>query len=155
MCSTTSTILTTIGTMAGTFLIGVLGWFVSSFFGGPLRKFFDLRGEVVRQMARFANVPARWRELPDDMLERVEPAPSKEDEERLNEAKKVLRDLASQMKSFALNEPFAMRVLTWLRYDPVSAGGGLFGLSEGFDRYGNSKHSARKKIEEALRFSDI
>jgi hypothetical protein len=106
-------------------------------------------------MARFANVPARVKELPGDPDKLVvEPQPSEEDEVRLDEAKKTLRDLASQMKSFALNERLAVRVLT-LRYDPTSAAKGLFDLSNYFDRYGESKNSSRKTIEKALRFHDI
>jgi hypothetical protein len=84
----------TILTLVGGFVSGAVGWFASAFLTGPLRKFFDLRGEVVRQMARFANALPRWRELPNDpsKLERADPQPSKEDEARLDEAKKTLRD---------------------------------------------------------------
>jgi hypothetical protein len=39
---------------------------VISFVGRPLRKFYDLRGEVFRRLTEFANVRARLREIPDD-----------------------------------------------------------------------------------------
>jgi hypothetical protein len=42
-----------------------LGWGVTSFVGSPVRKFFDLRGEVVRRLTEFANVRARYKELRD------------------------------------------------------------------------------------------
>jgi len=32
--------------------------------GGPVRRFFDLRGEVVRRLTEFANVRAKWKEFP-------------------------------------------------------------------------------------------
>ena len=67
----------------------------------------------------------------------------------------MLRDLASQMRSFTLNEPLAVRVLTWFRYDPTNASAGLFNLSNYFDRYGQSRHSNRQTIESALRFRDV
>lgn len=98
----------------------------------------------------------RWKELPGaaSKLTRVQPQPSPYDEARLDDAKRTLRDLASQMRSFTLNEPLAVWVLTLFRYDLTSASAALFGLSEVFDRYGNSRHSNRKTIEKALRFRD-
>jgi hypothetical protein len=132
------------GTILGGFVSGAVGWFASAFLTGPLRKFFDLRGEVVRQMARFANALPRWRELPKDpsKLERADPQPSKEDEARLDEAKKTCATTCCVGLSI-------------LRYDPVDAAKGLFDLSNYFDRSGNTKHSSRTTIEKALRFRDI
>jgi hypothetical protein len=73
------------------------------FVGRPLRKFFDLRGEVIRRLIEFANVRAHWKELPDSSgavsgnLEEIDL--SAVDLARLEEAQRTFRDLASQ-KSF-------------------------------------------------------
>jgi hypothetical protein len=48
----TQFILSTIGGAVGAAVV----WAVSSFVGGPVRRFFDLRGEVVRRLTEFANV---------------------------------------------------------------------------------------------------
>jgi hypothetical protein len=41
----------------------------------PVRRFFDLRGEVVRRLTEFANVRAKWKEFPYE--------PAKEEQARL------------------------------------------------------------------------
>jgi hypothetical protein len=56
----TQFILSTIGGAVGAAVV----WAVSSFVGGPVRRFFDLRGEVVRRLTEFANVRAKWKEFP-------------------------------------------------------------------------------------------
>jgi len=56
----TQFILSTIGGAVGAAVV----WPVSSFVGGPVRRFFDLRGEVVRRLTEFANVRAKWKEFP-------------------------------------------------------------------------------------------
>ena len=56
----TEFILSTIGGAVGAAVV----WAVSSFVGGPVRRFFDLRGEVVRRLTEFANVRAKWKEFP-------------------------------------------------------------------------------------------
>jgi hypothetical protein len=43
---------------------GAMGWFGTAFLGRPIRHFFDLRGEVIRQWTQCANVHARWKEDP-------------------------------------------------------------------------------------------
>jgi hypothetical protein len=49
----------------GSFLAAALGWVVLEFVGRPLRKFFDLRGEIIRRLIEFANIRARWKDIPD------------------------------------------------------------------------------------------
>jgi hypothetical protein len=67
----TQFILSTIGGAVGAAVV----WAVSSFVGGPVRRFFDLRGEVVRRLTEFANVRAKWKEFPYE--------PAKEEQARL------------------------------------------------------------------------
>src|SRR5438128_2462148 len=91
-----------LGSAFGGAVGAALGWTASSFVGGPVRKFFDLRGEVIRRLTEFANVSARWKEVPDDSgaTSGEVHAMDLSDKEiaRLEEAQRVLRDLASQMR---------------------------------------------------------
>jgi hypothetical protein len=145
-----------LGSAMGGALGAALGWIASSFVGGPVRRFFDLRGEVIRRLTEFGNVRARWKDIRDDSgasSGQVEEMDISEKEiARLEEAQRVLRDLASQIRAFAENEPLAMRFVL-LRYDPMTASSGLIGLSNAYDSYGESKAFQRKKIETALRIN--
>jgi hypothetical protein len=135
---------------------GIIGWIASSFIAGPLRKFFDLRGEVIRRLTEFANVRARWKEVRDDSeatASEVEVALSDDEIARLEEAQRVLRDLASQMRAFAENEGLAMTLVRLLRYDAMKASAGLIGLSNEYDTYGGSRAFQRRTIETALRIN--
>ncbi len=76
---------------------------------------------------------------------------SEEAIERLHEAENVLRDLASQLRAFALNETLGGYAVRLLGYDPLTASGGLFGLSNSLDTYGGGRDFHRKTIAEALR----
>ncbi|MBI4275508.1 MAG: hypothetical protein HY659_12505 [Rhizobiales bacterium] len=133
----------------------VAGWIAMEFVGRPVRKFFDLRGEVIRRMTQFANVRARQKEVRDDVgatsgnVELLDL--SDKENARLEEAQSVLRDLASQMRSFADNELLAVRIVRLLRYDPQNASAGLIGLSNSIDTFGGNKAFQIKTIEKALR----
>jgi hypothetical protein len=35
----------------------VIGWGLTEFAARPIRRFFDLRGEVIRRMAQYADIP--------------------------------------------------------------------------------------------------
>jgi hypothetical protein len=43
----------------GSFAAGAIAWVALEFFGRPLRKFYDLRGETVYRLAKVANVRSR------------------------------------------------------------------------------------------------
>ena len=143
-----------LGSAFGGAIGAALGWTISSFIGNPLRKFFDLRGEVIRRLIEFANVPARWKEIADDSGaksgERIEIELAENEIARLEEAQRTFRDLASQMRAFAENEPLALWLVR-LRYNPLKASAGLIGLSNTYDTYGGTKAFQRKTIETALR----
>jgi hypothetical protein len=139
----------------GSFAAAAFAWVALEFVGRPLRKFFDLRGEIIRRLIEFANIRARWKEMPDGSGaisgEREAVDLSEAEIARLEEARKILRDLASQMRAFAGNETFALYFVHWLNYNPQSASAGLFGLSNSFDTYGEGKAFQRKTLADALR----
>jgi hypothetical protein len=132
-------------------ICGALGWTVCAFLGTPIRRFLDLRGEVIRRLTEFANVLAQYKEIRDSdgKVERLEL--SDDDSARLEVAKRVLRDLGSQMRAFAHNEPPAMWLVRHLRYDPTAASAGLIGLSNRYDTYGFERARHRQTVEIALR----
>lgn len=141
--------------MAVSFVTGIVGWFAAGFIGRPIRRFFDLRGEVIRRWAQLANVGARWKEV------RGEPGQVEEFDlpergiARLEEAQDIFRDLAAQMRSFAQNEPLAMWLLKrFTRYDPEAASSALFGVSNTLDTYGAARAAKKKAVEDALQFRD-
>jgi hypothetical protein len=139
----------------GSFAAAAIAWVALEFAGRPLRKFFDLRYEVIRRMAEVDNVRARWREIPNDSgasSGKVESIDLPETElSRLHEAQATLRDLASQLRAFAGNEGFARSIAWVLQYDPLKASEGLFGLSKSYDTYGKDRAFYRKIIYDALR----
>ena len=142
----------------GSAFAAALGWIILEFVGRPLRKFFDLRGEIIRRLTEFANIRARWKEVPDSSGaisgDREDMGLTDAEIVRLEEAQKALRDLASQMRAFAGNETFALYVVHWLKYDPKNATAGLIGLSNSFDTYGKQKAFHRKTLDDALRIRD-
>jgi hypothetical protein len=145
--------------LLGSFVAGAAGWFALEFVGRPVRRFFDLRGEVLRQMAVFANVSARWKEVRDSVGaisgEREDMGLSAVENQRLEEAQRLLRDLASQMRAFTQNEWLAARIVRWLRFDPLKASAGLFGLSNVLDTHGGSRAFQTKTVEDALRIARV
>jgi hypothetical protein len=140
----------------GSFFAAALGWVTLEFVGRPLRRFYDLRGEVIRQLTGYANLSPRWRKIPDDVGavsgNREDLGLSKEEIARLEKAQEVLRDLASQLVAFASNETCAQYAAKAIGYDPQRAAAGLIGLSNTIhtiDPKGLSFH--RKAIIEGLR----
>ena len=143
-----------LASLAAGILGAVIGWVALTFAGTPVRKFFDLRGEVIRRLTEFANVKARRKEVSDDADGSVEVERfdlSDKEIARLEQAQSVFRDLGSQMRSVAENEIMAVWILRVLRYDSLKASAGLIGLSNCFDTYGSNKRFQKKTIEAALR----
>lgn len=149
-----TSILIAMGSALGGGLGAIGGWIINSFVAAPIRKFYDLRGEVICRLFEFANVPARYKKVRDDSgatsgEREVIELPAKEIE-RLEEAQRVMRLLGSQMRAFAENESWA----AWFvgrRYDPMKASAALFGLSNAYDTYGQMRHLQRQAVEAALR----
>ena len=145
-------ILQTIGSLLAGAIGAGLGWVTLEFVARPIRRFFDLRGEIIRRVAQYNNVPARYRDKRDGTKETL---PIGEDQlAKLQEAQSVIRDLAARMRGFAHNESFAEWVLLQLRYDPRGASDGLFGLSNDMDTYGEDQRRRRQIIGKALRIPE-
>jgi hypothetical protein len=83
----------------GVIAIGVLTWFVTHFIGKPFLKFRKLRGEAIKRMTEFGNVRAQWRETHHGELEQMD-IPTSE-QQRLQQAASIDRELASQFRAFA------------------------------------------------------
>jgi hypothetical protein len=155
-------ILETIGSLIVGAVGAGIGWAATEFLARPIRKFFDLRGEIIQKIAQYSNVPARWDEMPDGKKVDLSPVrelwdgekevvPSSENEDaRLIEAHGVLRDLATRMRAFAHNETGATRVLALFRYDAHRASDGLFGLSNDIGMIG-VRARWKQTISDALR----
>jgi hypothetical protein len=131
---------------------GASGWFATAFVASPIRRFFDLRGEVIEKANRYANVQARAKQAVDGTYVPT-PELSGEQEKRLQEAEAALRDLASRMRAFAENERLAVRILKWLRHDPARASAALFGVSNSIGTYGSNRKDQRDALGQALRVS--
>jgi hypothetical protein len=138
--------LETIGICA----VGGIGWFATAFVGAPIRRFFDLRGEVIQRSVMYANVMAVQKEFPDDSVKPVDL--SDDESKRLREAVDVFRDLAARMRAFALNERLAVWVLKWWGYDPWEASEALLWVSYMLPTYGGNRANAKKILEKALDF---
>jgi hypothetical protein len=142
----------------GSFAAGAVAWVALEFFGRPLRKFYDLRGETIYLLARVANVSAQWKEIrrEDGSNAEVEDMKLSDDKiTNLKEAQRLLRDLASKFRAFAGNETYALRFVRWNRYDPMQASAGLFGLSKDIDTYGENRVFQKKTIADALKIVDM
>lgn len=116
----------------GPFFAAAIGWVTLEFIARPVRRFFDMRGEVIALMIEFANRRPQYKEVADDVgatSGRLETLGLDEDEiKKLDETKAAYRNLASRMRAFAVNETLASW-LVGLRYDPWKASSGLIGLS--------------------------
>jgi hypothetical protein len=137
------------------FAAGVVAWFATHFIAKPVRQFFDLRGEVIRCMTQYGNVPARYKELRGDnegLQEVLELSPTESN--RLQEAQVALRDLASRMRAFAQNETWAVGIVKWLGHDPMKASEKLIGLSNSIDTYGGNRAAHDKAVRDVLRIRD-
>jgi hypothetical protein len=134
----------------GSLIVGVvgagIGWTLTEFVARPIRKFFDLRGEVIRRLAQYADIPV----LVEKDGEVKTPVVTEETQTRTREAESVMRDLAAQMLSFAYSETFASRILA-LRYSPRDAGEGLFAIAWTLQASGDLKNRPRERVAKALR----
>jgi hypothetical protein len=144
-------ILETIGSLVVGAIGAGIGWALTEFVARPIRRFFDLRSEIIRRVAQYNNVPARYKETRDGEKETV---PITEDDlAKLNEAQSVIRDLATQMRGFAYSETAARWVLS-LGYNPRQASEGLFGLSNDLGTYGPGRVRWRKLVSDTLRIPE-
>jgi hypothetical protein len=143
----------------GSFAAAAFAWVILEFVGRPLRKFFDLRGEIIRHLTETANVSAQYQQLreepgiPHGSVLTLELTDA--EKTRLIEARKTIRDLASQLRAFALNETSALYAVRFLGYDPLTASRGLLGLSNCIDTYGDEKAFHKKTTAKALKMREV
>ena len=138
-------ILDTIGSLGLAAIAGGVGWAATEFVARPIRRFFDLRGEVIRRMAQYAILTVQT----DKEGHEVEIAVT---EDAFREAESVTRDLAAQMLAFAYNETFARSILVHvLRYDPREASEGLFAISWNTRAGSSLTNPPRERVAKALR----
>lgn len=141
--------------VSGSILVSVVTTLITfcvlEFIAKPVRRFFDLRREVSRQLALFANVGARWKRGVSSTAHIVPNALGEKEERRLDDAERVFRDLASQMRSFAQTDRLASSLVGAFGFNPFRASSGLFGLSNNIAEHGEARASSKKTIEESLR----
>jgi hypothetical protein len=137
----------------GVFSLGGIGWVATSFIGSPFRQFYDLRSEVIQKSVLYANVRASAKQDRPDYKSHVELDDA--DLDRLRKAQEEFRGLAARMRAFALNEPFAVRLVEWCGYDPLKASSALLGVSNTIDTYGLDRAAAAKTLEQVLHFRTV
>src|SRR5262249_16891440 len=153
-------ILETVGSLIVGAVGAGIGWGATEFVARPIRKFFDLRGETIRIVSQYANLPARFHErwVSDnegrETMSLENPALSESDIVRLGDAQDALRALAAQMRGFAYNETIASRALRWFGFDPKRASEGLFGIANTVDTTGDPRIRNKKIVSEALRLPE-
>jgi hypothetical protein len=106
-------------------LIGALAWIVFAFVGTPIRKFWDLRGEIAHAMNAYAR---NISEPPKN--EYLLFAQTIGIEQRRAEAAKEFRRLGLQVLSFWENEPLARIALRLIGIHGDAAGRILIELAE-------------------------
>ena len=141
--------MTGVWSTVGVFLLGGVGWVVTSFVGGPFRQFFDLRSEVIHKSVLYANVRAAEKQN----LDGAAPIELTELEtERLHEAEDTFRDLAARMRAFALNERLAVWLVKGWGYDPIEASSALLAVEGTLHKFGRDRHNAKEALEAVLHF---
>ena len=127
-----------------------MGWVALEFVARPIRRFYDLRAEIIQTMAQYGNLRAQTTEHPNGSVTVNVPPLTGTELAVLDEARRAIRGLAARMRSFAYGETIAHWLLSF-RYNPHKASDGLFGYSNLFDTYGGEKAAKKEMIEEALR----
>jgi hypothetical protein len=145
---TVDTILQTIGSLLAGAIAAGLGWSTTEFLARPIRRFYDLRAEIIQKMAEYAKLRARFKQTDNGVEEYT--SLSAQESARLEEAQQTFRELGARMRAFAYNETFASRVIGFW-YDPQKASQGLIGYSNTIGTYGPDKASKKKMVEDALR----
>lgn len=130
--------------------LGAAGWLIASFVGRPFLQFHDLRSEVIQKSVLYDNVRASAKQDRPDYKAHVELDDIELD--RLREAQEAFRDLAARTRAFALNEPFAVWLVKWRRYDPMNASTALLSVSNTIATYGPDRAGAKEALEHVLRF---
>jgi hypothetical protein len=125
--------------------IGALGWILFQFVGMPIRKFWDLRGEVAHAMNAYAR---NISEPPENAFLLAATAVSIANSRM--EAAKEFRRLGLAMLSFWQNEPLARLFLRMMRIRGDGAGRLLIELAQA-NTYTDRLGPRRSEIAATLR----
>jgi hypothetical protein len=106
-------------------LIGAIGWILFAFVGIPIRRFWDLRGEVAHAMNQYARNISEASS--NDFLLFVQPLDVKQSR---SDAAKEFRRLGLQIISLWQNEALARFALRRMGMDGQAAGRMLIELAE-------------------------
>jgi hypothetical protein len=130
----------------------VLGWVALELLGRPIRAFFELRRKVLEQLHVLGNIS-----LPKPRETAVSSREIHEYDQavrNVRDARRIFRDLGSQLLAFGENEPATRNAVGLLGLNLVAAGSGLIKLSEAYSRPDTDRASLRNQIEKALRVTD-
>jgi hypothetical protein len=150
-------ILETIGSLIVGAIGAGIGWAATEFVARPIRKFYDLRADVIRMVSQYANTRARFHEerrSDGEILISENHALSESDIAKLHEVEGAMRALAAQLRGFAYNESIANRALRLAGFDPKKASEGLFGIANTIDTTGDSRIKFKRMVTEALRLPE-
>src|SRR5437588_3098942 len=89
----------------------------AGFIAPPVRRFDQLRTEVVQSLVNYGNVPARINERG-----RITEGFTEADAAQVKEAKNAFRQLGAQMLAYAARGLVSKLVASAFRCDPVKAG---------------------------------
>jgi hypothetical protein len=124
-------------------LLGAFGWFALEFVGRPVRKFFDLRQQIKKQML------LHWEKEEAHTI----PPPDRADWYRkLNPVRQVFADLAAEMVAFDRSEAVACWFVRLLGFDPDSAGNVLRAIASDFGTSGEERDKSFRRLDAALKF---
>jgi hypothetical protein len=133
----------------GAAIAGAVGWYATAFFAGPMRSFFDLRREVRRQTLLINEEDFWVRSGLDGLPDSREEAKAAR---KLDDARRLMRDLGSQLIAFAETEWLAARTLQCLGYDPKLAGRHMRKFATCLSDFGPEPGAQLSTVALALRF---
>jgi hypothetical protein len=132
------------------FVGGIVGWLVTQFVAEPLTRFLRMRRDIAQHMLDYENVRARC----NDRGDVTEPF-TEQDEVRLRNAQKEMREFGAQVISFVQTDPVAAKLIWFFwRYDASKIGRSLVGLSHDLAVYGSERARHKNDIRDALRLSN-
>jgi hypothetical protein len=141
----------------GPLIMGALGgigsWFLTQGVTEPLRRFSEMRRDIIEHLLDTLNVPATHDATTGEPTKRNV---SDQDLARLREAERKCRQLGTKLLSFYQTDFVAEHLLRWCwRYDVLKAGRALIGLSNNLSLYGAARKEHRQDIHTALGIKDL
>ncbi|MCG2639672.1 MULTISPECIES: hypothetical protein [Bradyrhizobium] len=131
--------------LVGAAIVGAAAWFATSFVAQPIRVFFDLREEALRQLIVLDECEGQisLTECPEGETQR---GPAK----KLAAARHELRWLGATIIAFGQREKLATSYLKLFGYDPMRAGENLMIAAEQLGSWGPKAEAAVKQAKASL-----